>query len=123
MNSFLFQLLNNLMPKMIESGFDGKFVTVRQCHPPCEFETGVIPDDGYGEFIDNLLLSTSVNNNRNTAAAGQRSPNIETVQVYCPRGDKHDDLAGRLLNAIESSNSGVIWVTRGASGLWPLIIR
>lgn len=116
-NSFPFQLMINLVPKMMEQG-NGKFVLVRNCRPPRHHQNGYAVASEYDNLLDQLLLSGP-----NTGDTPLR-PNIDLVQVYChgqPQTTTAEDMAGRVVNAIESGKSGIVDVSH--SDFWTYFLR
>lgn len=104
---------------MTDRGDGGKFVTVRNGHPPNHHhdQNGV-----YHELVQELTLSSSTRDR-------DRLPIVDLVEVYCPHGggdeENHhvsaEELAGRVLRAIESGKSGTVEVTSG--GFLTLLAR
>lgn len=120
-NFDLFQLLINVVPKMIDHGTSGKFALVRNCRPPRrqlqdENAFGVVATGEYDDLLEQLLISASTNNGSREA----ERPNIDLIQLYC-HGGRVEEVAASVVNAIESGKRGTVDISQ--SDLWTFLIR
>lgn len=113
----------NVVPKMTERGGSGRFVLIKKRRRSIGHQSGYNYEGyEYRKLLNQLVVAAGDNNLRGT----QLPPsNIDLLQVYY-QGSSYsldpsvDEVAGRVVNAINSEMTGVLDVSQ--FDFWSLII-